>query len=61
MILLTLTNREYADLQASVDGQIARLVKVTVRKSKQLGRLRRLRSQKINRKVVHAPKAHHVR
>lgn len=52
MVTLTLTNREYADLKDALSGQIARLEHVTKRKSKPLGRLRRLRGAKFRKKVV---------
>ena len=52
MVTLTLTNAEYADLQASLDASIHRLLATTKRKSKLLGRYRRLRGTKLKRPVV---------
>ncbi len=51
-VTLTLTNAEYADLQASLDASIHRLLATTKRKSKLLGRYRRLRGSKLKRPVV---------
>jgi hypothetical protein len=52
MVTLNLTAREYADLLASLDASINRLLVTTKRRSKLLGRYRRLRGSKFKAKVV---------